>query len=300
MNMIIAIDHGNSEIKTEHERFVAGFKAFTTEPLSMNGNDTLRWQGEWYALSDERLPYRQNKAQDDDYFILTLFAIGKELVRTNIIGGDIDLAVGLPPAYVKRLAKPFEEYLRRNVTFLFAGREYHISIGSVMVFPQCWAAVVPRLNEIAQMQSCILVDIGGYTVDVIKLKHGRPDVASIHSLPRGVIKLVAAIREEIEVISGDSPDDSLILDLIAGKPSTLPADEREIIQKRTEQYVDELGTQLADEIYINARRQPVFYIGGGASLLKNYLPTGETITVIDDPLANAKGYAIAAAARAGQ
>lgn len=300
MNMIIAIDHGNSEIKTEHERFVAGFKAYATEPPSLNENDTLFWNGSWYALSGTRLPYRRDKAKDDDYFILTLFAIGRELVRTNIVGGDIDLAVGLPPAYVKRLAKPFETYLHRKVSFRFAGHDYAINIGNVMVFPQCWAAIVPRLGEIAKLQSCTLVDIGGYTVDIIRLKRGRPDVDTMHTLPRGVIRLFSSIHEEIEIIAGSSPDDQQISDLIAGDASTLPEDEKEIIIKRAENYVEELGTQIAEEMYVDARREPVFYIGGGAALLKRYLPTGGNITVIDDPMANAKGYAIAAAARAGQ
>ncbi len=298
--MIIAIDHGNSEIKTEHERFVSGFKAYDTEPPSMNGNDSLLWNGTWYALSDERLPYRQNKAKNDDYFVLTLFAIGRELQRSNIVGGNIDLAVGLPPAYIKILSKPFAEYLERDSDFTFAGRDYHIKIDRAMVFPQCWAAIVPRLNEIAQMPSCVLVDIGGYTVDIIRLKKGRPDAATIHSLPRGVNKLISSIREEIEIISGSSPEDQMIADLIAGKPTTLPAEEQSVVLKQAEQYVDQLSTQITEENYVDARRQPVFYIGGGTALLKHYLPSGGNITVIDDPLANAKGYVIAASARAGE
>lgn len=100
--MIIAIDHGNSEIKTVHEQFTAGFEVYDKEPPLTS--EVLEYGCNYYALTRTRLPYRYDKTENDDYYILTLFAVGKELLRQHITTPvDVQLAVGLPPRYYSHL-----------------------------------------------------------------------------------------------------------------------------------------------------------------------------------------------------
>ena len=75
--MLIAIDHGNKQIKTvSSQPFVSGVQESITRPY---GKDVLRYQNLYYTLTDQRIPYHKDKSEDDRFFILTLFAIAGEI-----------------------------------------------------------------------------------------------------------------------------------------------------------------------------------------------------------------------------
>ena len=48
-------------------------------------DEILEYGGKYWTLSGRRLSYMRDKTQDDRYFILTLFAIAKELENGAII-----------------------------------------------------------------------------------------------------------------------------------------------------------------------------------------------------------------------
>ena len=75
--MLIAIDHGNKLVKTVNcPPFTSGLVESEVQPF---GSDVLKYQGKYYQLSDQRIPYRRDKTEDERFFILTLFAIAKEI-----------------------------------------------------------------------------------------------------------------------------------------------------------------------------------------------------------------------------
>ena len=98
--MLIAIDHGNKQMKTIHSRpFVSGLVESIARPF---GSDILEYQGKFYTLSNQRIPYKRDKTEDDRFFILTLFGIAEELHLKERYGEEVvhvSLAVGLPPAH---------------------------------------------------------------------------------------------------------------------------------------------------------------------------------------------------------
>ena len=74
--MLIGVDHGNKQIKTVHcAPFVSGLQQSMTRPFG----PSLQYSGNYYTLSNERIPYRKDKTGDDRFFILTLIAIAEEL-----------------------------------------------------------------------------------------------------------------------------------------------------------------------------------------------------------------------------
>lgn len=96
--MLIAVDHGNKQIKTNHRTFTSGFFESSTRPPF--GKDVLFYNNKYYTLSDKRIPYMRDKTSDERYFILTLFAIAFELNERDITQGEvteIELGIGLPP-----------------------------------------------------------------------------------------------------------------------------------------------------------------------------------------------------------
>lgn len=54
--MLIAIDHGNKQMKTVcRPPFVSGLVESTTKPF---GSDILMYQNRYYTLSNQRIPYK--------------------------------------------------------------------------------------------------------------------------------------------------------------------------------------------------------------------------------------------------
>ena len=98
--MLIAIDHGNKQVKTVHgNAIVSGVQKSKTRPY---GRDVLKYSGSFYTLSAQRIPYQKDKTTDERFFILSLFAIAEEIEAQGAYTSGlmpIDLAIGLPPAH---------------------------------------------------------------------------------------------------------------------------------------------------------------------------------------------------------
>ena len=75
--MLFAIDHGNSAIKTPSFVFTSGLTDYPVKPPVET--DVLEFGGTFWTLSGERIPYMRDKTKDERFFILSLFAIAKEL-----------------------------------------------------------------------------------------------------------------------------------------------------------------------------------------------------------------------------
>ena len=105
--MLIAIDHGNYAIKTPNFSFVAGYVKNDYMPAIMD--DTLKYNDTYYSLTEKRFPHRQNKTKDEVYFILTLFAIVKELEKAKkpllCVGGGVLLSEA--EGQIRRFSKKF-------------------------------------------------------------------------------------------------------------------------------------------------------------------------------------------------
>ena len=112
--MVIAIDHGNSQIKTPNCVFPSAVRISKT-PLPM-ATETVKFDESYYTLTNQRIRYRRDKTTDDVFFALTLFAVAKELEYTGeyIPGMEITLSVGLPPEHYARQEKRFAEYFESH------------------------------------------------------------------------------------------------------------------------------------------------------------------------------------------
>ena len=94
--MLIAIDHGNKQVKTVHgNAIVSGVQKSKTRPY---GRDVLKYGGSYYTLSAQRIPYQKDKTTDERFFILSLFAIAEEIEAQGAYTSGlmpIDLAIYL-------------------------------------------------------------------------------------------------------------------------------------------------------------------------------------------------------------
>ena len=79
--IIVPIDHGNRNMKTEHKVFTSGFVEGDCRPAL---GEYLCYNGRYYALAEQRIPYMRDKTVDDRFFILTLFAVAMEIALTIV------------------------------------------------------------------------------------------------------------------------------------------------------------------------------------------------------------------------
>lgn len=105
--------------------------------------ECLRWQkygGKFYVVGSGRQALQKNKTQTEDYYLLTLAAIAKELsFRYAETAAEIHLAAGLPLTSFGREKNAFRDYLLRDgrtVNFRYEGQDYSIAIHKVSLFPQ--------------------------------------------------------------------------------------------------------------------------------------------------------------------
>ena len=95
--MLISIDHGNKQIKTNRRTFVAGLHESDTRPPF--GQNILHYNGKYYTLSEQRIPYMRDKTVDERYFILTLFAVAFEIAGTSYKPEEVTGMCSLPSAF---------------------------------------------------------------------------------------------------------------------------------------------------------------------------------------------------------
>lgn len=189
--MIMGIDHGYYAIKTRHFSFPAGVTAYTHEPYTLK--NTLQIGGKYYVCGTGRQPILRDKTVNDNYYILTLAAIAMELrCRGLPAESSVTLAAGLPLARYGRDKKLFTEYLLRNgqpVSFLFEGERYKVKIENVKLFPQGYSAIAIHPELVKDEPSVLLMDIGGWAVDRMRLDNNVPTLLSGHLMPADIVDL---------------------------------------------------------------------------------------------------------------
>lgn len=103
--MNIGIDHGYYAIKTRHFSFPAGISEYSHEPYTLQ--NTLEYGGKFYVCGTGRQPILRNKMENDNYYLLTLAAIAKEIKqRGGTAECSVKLAAGLPLAGFGREKSP--------------------------------------------------------------------------------------------------------------------------------------------------------------------------------------------------
>lgn len=106
-SIIIGVDHGYAAMKTAYFAFPSGLVAYEHEPYTLS--NVLEYGGKFYVVGSGRQPLQKDKTQAEDYYLLTLAAIAKELEYRNAgTMADVHLATGLPLTSFGRDKKPSE------------------------------------------------------------------------------------------------------------------------------------------------------------------------------------------------
>lgn len=178
--MIIGIDHGYYAMKTKQVCFPTGLMRYTYEPYTMQ--NVLQYGGVYYVCGTGRQTLVKDKTANDNYYLLTLAALAQEIrKRKGERTAKVVLAAGLPLAGFGREKQKFKEYLFRKeqpVRFFYEGERYEIQIEDVKLFPQGYSALALYPEYLKDEPSVLLVDIGGWTVDLMRLDNAVPNAAT--------------------------------------------------------------------------------------------------------------------------
>ena len=292
--LVIGTDHGNKQMKsTNCPPFISGLKESRTKPF---GKDILEYQGKYYILSNQRIPYKRDKTEDEKFFILTLFAIARELEFRNAFTKNIlpiGLGAGLPPAHYGSLYKSFEDYFKRGmITFTYNGREQSIYLNDVKCYPQAYAAAITIINELIEYNKVLIVDIGGFTVDYMLMREGEPELSVCDSLEKGIITLYNQISERINAEYDFLLDEADIDAVLEGKKTVYTTEVISLMFAITEDFVEDLFNKLREK-HLDLKSGVVVFVGGGGIRLKKVIEISGKIGkafFVEDINANAKGY----------
>ena len=138
----------------------------------------------------------------------------------------------------------------------------------------------------------IVVDIGGWTVDMMRIDNGRPNPATCFSHEIGVIRCEDEVSEQVRRKLGISMTPAQIGSVMRGEIFNMDPAAKEIILRETERYVSRLLSAML-ESGLDYRAMPVILMGGGASLFKRPVPPVSDLCrpfLLDDVSINAKAY----------
>ena len=295
--MLIAIDHGNKQIKTINcEPFTSGLLESDTQPF---GKDVLMYKGKYYQVTDQRIPYRKDKTEDERFFILTLFAIAKEIEEQGFYHPGVmrvQLAVGLPPAYYGTHYQSFIRYFldRGTVSFSYRGKTYAIIIDNVGCYPQSYAAALTIFQTLSTIPKALVLDIGGMTADYLQIKYGEGDLSVCDSLENGVIRLYNRIeskaRAEQDILLTEREIDAILL----GTEVQVPFGVANVVERLAQEFIADLLSALRER-QLELKSGPVIFVGGGSILLRKQIQKSGKVSnplFVEDIRANARGYEV--------
>ena len=168
---IIGVDHGYGNIKTASCCFPTGIMGYDAEPLFTA--DMLVYEGRYYLIGEGHKEFLAEKTMDDDYYLLTLVAVARELALAELSEASVYLAVGLPLTWTASQKAEFAAYLsrREEVSFTYRKVDYHIRIVGIKVYPQGYAAVAQMKSQMKGV--CMVADIGNGTMNVLYMVGGN-------------------------------------------------------------------------------------------------------------------------------
>lgn len=137
-----------------------------------------------------------------------------------------------------------------------------------------------------------MIDIGGYTSDVLLLRKGKPDMEFCRSLNMGVITMTNHIAGKVNSLYDISIDDEHICEILAGQNTVLDGEIQKAIRREVEKYAADMLNKLR-ELQVDLRTNPAIFVGGGSILLRAFIKASAFVSAVEfepDTRANAYGY----------
>lgn len=285
---IIAVDHGYGNIKTANCCFGTGVLAYEKEPTFKD--NLLVWNGRYYLIGVGHKEFSADKMLDEDYYVLTLAAVARELNITGIYEADVFIAAGLPLTWVSEQKSAFRDYLLQNKTvdFRFRGKGYHIRFVGAEIFAQGFAAIFNRLKELSGVN--MICDIGNGTMNLMFVNDKKPDPRRCFTEKFGTHQCMLQIKENLMRIHHTEPPEETINRVLRFGTADIDEEYLKTITDTAKEYVEGIFRRLREHGY-DSRLMKLYVVGGGGCLVKNFYDYNKSRVIINDDIcATVKGY----------
>lgn len=285
---IIGTDLGYGNAKSSGTVTKSAVQAYDTEPI-FSGN-TLEYNGKYYRIGEGHKPFIIDKSEDEDFYILNMAAMARELNRYGIYEAKVYLATGLPLTWVRTQRDSFKEYLMKNeeLYFKYNDKEYHITLVGCSVYPQSYPAVIEMLGDLKGTN--VIADIGNGTMNILYIKDKKPIEAMCRTEKLGVYQCVMRIQRSIMDRYGVKLDEGIAEDYLRYGSADISREYLRLFNDEAVGYVKSIFEALAKYDY-DPNTMRLYIIGGGGIIVKNFGTFDkDNVTIITDICANAKGY----------
>lgn len=285
---IIAVDHGYGNIKTANTVTPTGITAYETEPI-FTGN-ILYYNDTYYRIGEGHKEFIPDKAMDEDYYLLTLMAVARELNVLSIQEADVHLAAGLPLTWIRNQREEFRSYLLQNseVSYRFNNKDYRIRFVGCSLYPQGYPAIVNLLSTLKGTN--LLADIGNGTMNILYINNKKAVESRCWTEKFGVNQCMIAARNATLDSFGVKIEDATIEQVLRYGTADIGKPYLDCITAVAKKYVSDIFATLRRYEY-NPELMRLYIVGGGGCLIKNFGQYEESrVTILDDICATAKGY----------
>ena len=299
---IIAVDHGYGNIssrtstgcsyarlaKTANTITPTGIAVYETEPI-FTGN-ILEYNGTYYRIGEGHKEFIPDKAIDEDYYLLTLMAVARELNIFSIQEADVHLTAGLPLTWIRHQREEFRSYLLQNleVSYRFNNKDYHIRFVGCSLYPQGYPAIVNRLGDLKGTN--LLADIGNGTMNILYINNKKAQESRCWTEKFGVNQCLIAAKNAILDRFGVKIEEATVEQVLRFKAADISAPYLNCITAVARQYVANIFSTLRKYEY-NPDLMRLYVVGGGGCMIRNFGMYDESrVTILDDICATAKGY----------
>lgn len=289
---IIGVDHGYGNIKTANCIFPTAITGYDSRP-AFEG-ELLEYEGRFYRIGEGHKDFIPDKVEDEDFYLLTLVAMAKELEFQGVRNAEVHLVVGLPMMWVRSQRERFKAYLlhQPDIFYTYNGRSYHIRLVGCSCYPQGYPAVLSRTSELTG--SNLLVDIGNGTMNLLYILNGVPQESKGWTEKLGVYQCVVAAQNAVMNCYHESIGEEIIEQAIRTGTVDIAEEYLCCIETAIREYTARIVATLKKYGYSSSTMR-LWVVGGGGCLLRHFdgLPA-DRVTYIDDLCATAKGYETAA------
>ena len=180
-------------------------------------------------IGENRKAYDPDKTKTMDYYYLTLAAIAKEIEMRK---------------YPRKDA--FKTYLsqKKEVHFWYSGKDYHIRIKKVVIFPQGYAVIAPQIASYDGRVN--VIDVGSGTIDILQVINKKPVLSKCISLPVGILIGIDDNQKYFRMQYSMELDDYSIQEVLQLRTGDLPEELAAATQELIREYTKKVLSEMED------------------------------------------------------
>lgn len=300
---LIAIDNGKMNLKAKHGNkeicYLNKYSKKLTDDENLLGKNTynVSYKGSNYTIGANGRTSDRNEGKASKYHIIqALTAITRFIepdCKDNIClmyGESVDM-------YFNNSHKiDIKTKLEGRHTVYVNGVAYNFNVEYVQILPEGIGHILQDLDKYIGVQ--YVVDIGGGTINFLKVVNGRPEPDVCRSFLLGVNNIISEIQTNLKRAGYGAYDE----DLISQYLTTRECPNVSVLKKMDELVLEQLEkldeTLAVRDINIHnlLRVHPVTFIGGGSQLFKEHInryyksEVTDNLVVKDALMANARGF----------